>query len=880
MRQEFPSVYYRSGRWLGRQREDKQRVRAGLQVERHDYARGTTDELWVGRILRDLERATPSRQEEHAKRIDTVRLPEGVRAVFRGNAGEAILEIMRRTGSHVQMTTDGKSDPAPAKSGNQASGGPGHVIRGFQRLTLWGSPAQNAAAIDILPDLAQASTEDDLNASKDLKDYNLRSDRLGSVVDSESEEPAADEMDVLMGKWENDELAQEEALPEMHTNSTEASAAPEGPRIARAVWTRNPLHAERAVASRFQSLSAAVDVATLPSTPAKPITSILAFAAHIEDITTSMPRTLIRKTVGRGQHQPGTPQTHTAVHQTAAELTDLFTEPMYHPYVSAEAVDTALTYLAKHREFPTIRRFVAALENNTHYAFDGARLTPSNLDILLAAAAKAGDVLNFRYLIRLMVKGGSKSTWRTWVRLYELVCRLKLPGAASEDLMGRMQERGFLKMPQAMREIVAQGVEGDLEAFLRVGKAAKLEDFVALYDQRYSRLDRGGDEARPPAAGGLKSTVERPRLWLSTSTANRMVDILLHHGRTSDAIAVLGLLEAAGERPDVVTLNTVLAAASRARDAEVAIAALKMFAVLMTPTSSTVTTKGAVKPNQRTYEILFHIVWGNRWFNMLRVVWRYACVEGCVSFAMQQKVKESLMVYVPAPGSAQAREGRAGAEQLAEELTLALGGFGKKKAERKAKKKGKEEKVLSRDEVFFGWAGKFAVGVWDGKGKEDAEDTDAHLLTPHECEVLALSAQARQIGGESNTDAPSTSLDPHDSLSRPSHVAARGEQGPADEDTQVLLHKTRRRRLLALLEADMSGTSMRLQPVLPFATLLERAWQLDVGWKDRGLGQKPEHLKVSTKGEGQEREDCRAAAFAKVFGKMLGHGLRVLMVRR
>ncbi|KAK4539425.1 hypothetical protein LTR36_010946 [Oleoguttula mirabilis] len=990
----YPPTYFRQQRWQDRQRADKQRRRHEAQTERHEYARGTADELWLGRILVDLERATPKQKEVHTKRIETVRLPEGVRAVFRGNVGESILEIMQRTGSHAQIiptqvtdtATDGSTVHSPPSERNTAI--PPRMQRGFERLTLWGSPAQNAAAIDLLPDLAQALTEDDLNASKDLKDYTLRSeetDRFGSVV--EGPQPAPDEEDVLMERWHEGEEGADDELGEggllgdvsadgqvdrpyrpeakaddLHPADDENNLASQsGPAVMRAVWARNPLHLVQGVDRQLSRLhnppSASQADPSLYHRLA--IASPLAFTAHIAALTTRTPRTLLSRKLTTTHYRPASPQPHTLVARTTAELTSLFTDPLCAPHISAEAVEIALAYLARHRDFPAVRRVVAALENHATYV-----LTAGNFDVLLAAAAREEDVHNFRYLVGRMVRRRLKATWVTWVRLHELVCR-RFPatatGDAARNVVDRMRERGVLAHAQARREVVANGIEAALAGYLakQPGKEdASLDGFVGLCDERYSpaaflsgeasaaptptttattatKARSSSSSSCPAAAAAAASSNDanvrhttmapQPREWLTTSTANRMAKLLLAHGRTRDALAVVALLQAAGERPGVDTLNTFLASAARAGDAGAAVKVVGWFGLVMKNQKEGISRP--IKLDERSFTLLFELVWAGRWVNMLRVVWRYACCAGMVSWGMERRVRGSLLAYVPAPGAYRVREGRAVEAEARRVAREGLRGSDLRKRQKEevvggdlAAAEGDAEGVAGREkattkatrsDVFFGWAGKFAVGVGDerlaggGYGQPPMLPPDPWGLTEHEREVLALSAQPRSGGAStsistSTSTATATAVDDNDSHNA-NHKAGDDDNGdvvgvrigagveegspPPTDDP----HHQRRRRLLALLEADL-GEAASLRPTVPFGALLEQAWRKDVRWKARGLGQRAAgwegdvdvDVDVNSEalvGKTEEGvEEKRAKAFAEAFEEMLRHGIRVPMV--
>ena len=897
MRESFTPKYYHSVRRQMEVQQDKRKRRHQIQKERYGDKKPFTEASWLAGVLHELERATPDGAETHTRRMETVRLPEGVNAVFKDNAGEAILELMRRTGSHAQiMASRGtllrheREKSAKPRRGKREL----RPIQTFNSVRLSGTVAQNAEAIRVLPELAQALSVHDLNVSKDLAEYIDRKEDVGgsgsAVVEPEvrKDERQLEDDDSLMERWHAEDIGNgsddvhdghsedvghqlELQLPHQASAGRPQDAVENEVPFVRAVWTENPFHAEQSLEYQLQrrrdinerakpvtisepnananakeavarkSSSASADMLFIDRLS---INSITSFAAYIDDITVSPSRLLSRRLTLGPVPTSGSPQTHTIIHQVTTELQSVFNDTACAPFISPEAVDNALQYLVQHTQFPAIRAVMSSLEQNEQYGF-----TASNFNILLGAAAKMEDVHNFQYVLHLMLQRRVKPTWRTWVRLHELVCRGRFPAEAAEGIVERMRRKGILAHSQAMREIVANGVEMGLSAHFRSGTDAELHDFIAQYDERWAIDGQAAAAEKLPSTNSRHELATEPRQWLTTSTANRMIKVLLSHGRTQDALTMVQKLEAAGEVPDTATLNTFLASASRARDVSAAVAALRYFEPAM---------RRSWKPiglNERSFSMLFHVAWRGQWFNVSRVVWRYACCAGEVTWEMREKVRGSLVAYVPASASWYKREKVRREREAEEERKAAELGTRKRKNEAIEEDDGLL-RMTSRN-VFFGWAGKFAVGVGP------ANMPTAFSPDRHEAEILALSAQARSHG---TTAAGAESME------------ARAE------------HLARKARLGAMMNADLEVT-MSVRPTEPLVEVLEKAWKLDLEWKQSRLGvwsqeieevMRPAGLRLVGKGEdGVEgldempQEKKKAEVFARMFEEMLREGVKV-----
>lgn len=520
-------------------------------------------EAWKD-ILRILRMHSPTGAEHYTKSMETLRLPEGIFAQWIRDPGESILEVMQRTGSHVQVK--------PTKE-----------IGLFSSITLLGKPAQNAAAKKLLQEsnLLSAVSEDDLNASKSLADYHLRSEIGGPVTRTDTtrntmqslDHPADDQLDSV-------ELAQlEDVVSSTFTDQT------------RAVWSP-PATAPLKERLNLRRPDGQV-VGTSES--AEPLSAV-ALTARIEQLTSERPRQLSRM----NRHRAEVP--------LKDQLVALLTKPGNAHLISPVAARMALRYLAKHMHFPAIREVLNALKDIK------PQLDASLFNALLDAAAKHENVVAFHYIVNTMRERSIPVNAGTWVAFHTLMLK-RFPGDA-DKVVASMKTKAVQVDPSVAVENLEAFSPQLLASFHKETPDASIKDFVE-------------DIKRDTA--GVK--------WLTTFSANTMCHFLLEHGKMQQAFEVVDELVRHGGRPDVVTLNTFLTAAKKDGNMEVAISMLRKFHDLHTRSTALVSSPEntltlprvhdlSITPNLRTFNLLFDLAWDRQYFNSVRVFWRYACCAG------------------------------------------------------------------------------------------------------------------------------------------------------------------------------------------------------------------------------------------------------------
>lgn len=590
------------------------------------------------RVLALLEDATPSGEEHFKKRIEDVDLPKDVRLKFKDNASVAILEIMQRTGSHVQIEGSPLTNPKSTGDAQEA----------FSSMSLLGTPQQNSAALKILPQYVDVVTGDNgIEASRDLSEYALRS----------PDKSYWDEQDSLS---EIDIEKLEDAMDQL-TKPTDKKSTP-AIRI-RAVWADDRV--------RLRPSSSPDHFLRRPE-----VLSTRSLDLYMETLTQKLPGLVIMQMYSKER-----PKSHSGhVDVVTKELESLLTDEAVIPHVSASSLNRALQFLTKHSKFHVFRKIFSALEDS------GFGFAVSNWNVLLAAAAKAGDVFNFRYILRLMIDRQTPPTPTTWALFHDLMTRRFALEAGV--VVETMRKKGLLIDNQAASLIAANSAGNDLTAHLAL--KGDLPSFYKLYDNRFG-LSYGRADFE----------------WLNINVVNRICGVLLTAGRRADAYEVINDFRTRHDGKGMTaletdTLNIFLTSAFRDGSASSAVAMLRQFRV---------SEPGAMSPDHITYTILFGIAWRRRYYNMVRVIWRYACMAGHASFMMQSHIRKSLFWH-PAT---------------------------------------KDTSVLAR-QMWMNWAGKFTVGVHEGlndlrgpKTYEDATTTSA--LSLFESNLVRLAGQPR-IGDE------------------------------------------------------------------------------------------------------------------------------------
>lgn len=581
----------------------RNRLRAWERQESRDENPAPLD--WRDVFTRLLEQ-TPSTNEIFLKKMETALLPEGTVATFKHSASAAILEVMQKTGSHVQIL---------GSSNHWDSGN-----RPFRAVTLFGSRQSNDRALALLPNHLELWSADDPDAGKSFKVDGLRVSREDPYRDSLV--PPSSANDPSMSKDDEDlSFLEIESLEAAVGEITATSDAREVP--VRATWTEKRVHTRNHMA------------ASLRGNTKK---STLSISNYVSDMTEAVPKMVARKLsslISSGQ-----------VQFTTQRLLTMFEDPEIVANIASSSVTRVINYLLRYGKWPEFRKIYSHLQDG------GYTLDASNFNAVLGAAVRFGDLKNFKFTLDEMTGLEVVPTPETWALFHELMCQ-RFPNEA-DIVLEAIRRRGFLQDNETAHRVVKNTVEMELTQHL-----AEHGDVASLFhhfDRRFSKLLGRTDFN-----------------WLTTNVAKPIIQLFLALGKRQEALDLLKELKLRGQGRVVVDtgiMTTFLASSLRQRDPESAIAFLRLFRV---------GEHGALTPEVVTYNILFLIAWRRRYWNMLRVVWRYACAAGHTTFSMRSRMSRSILTFKPN------RKGQNG--------------------------------LQTRGAIWFPWAAKFAVGISTGRAK-------------------------------------------------------------------------------------------------------------------------------------------------------------------
>ncbi|KAJ9619951.1 hypothetical protein H2203_008226 [Taxawa tesnikishii (nom. ined.)] len=358
----------------------------------------------------------------------------------------------------------------------------------------------------------------------------------------------------------------------------------------------------RAVWNQYQYPDAAhrAEEAVVPAT-----WTVVSFANYVDDLVKSHMSRLTRRNI-YDAHGPSIPANQ-HVHSVTDILVKLFCDPERLPVISPHACRSAIEFLTEHRKFPEARQIFQALDTSTFH------FQPSLFHVFMRAASDEQDLHNYAFALRLMLRRNLKPTWETWIPLVNLVASRSNKDA--RHIAHDMRVKGLLVSPAAKMALAQVFVEHDYSAWIARGNTTSA--FFEHYDRAW-----GGPE------------------WLTPSTANRMLTIKAARGQMNTASRILDELEARGRRATVASLNILLTCCARQGN----VAAAMAFTTRLLQSYRGV---HCIRPDGTTFRQLFVLTWQRRCYNLLRVVWRYACMAGHIDYRTQSTMETNITQYAP-----------------------------------------------------------------------------------------------------------------------------------------------------------------------------------------------------------------------------------------
>lgn len=280
-------------------------------------------------------------------------------------------------------------------------------------------------------------------------------------------------------------------------------------------------------------------------------------------------------------------------------LRRLFSDPNYTDCITIAAANMALDYFVKKGQLRDVRRLYWRV------ATMNLRMGTETYNIMLRGAAKRKDLHTFRFMLELMLTRGYQPNGKTWIAFLRTL----------EDFDARkrtvivMKRKGLFNSPGLIREACSLLIRRELQDFLesKNSRGNFWQDMEVTYSKH----------------------------WFGLNTANQILDELGRRDLISRCLGVLTFMNHRGVAPNTDSLNFILKRCAMNFNWR---GAIKVLEYISNTTN--------VGPNDVTYHSLFNLAWHYRFYNMARVVWQYACLDGATTDLMRERVKRTVRASI------------------------------------------------------------------------------------------------------------------------------------------------------------------------------------------------------------------------------------------
>ena len=311
------------------------------------------------------------------------------------------------------------------------------------------------------------------------------------------------------------------------------------------------------------------------------LTTVREFAEHIDELVLSSP-----------PPQTVEDSTKPVPHKQRVRdaLLELFRREANQSLYSTAALNRAITHLLEHQYLGSVSTIFLRAE---HVA------TVDTFNIILRALAKRQDTRLLSYFMQLMGRMKVQPDSYTWLALFDCLISTKTRSSAFEYML----QKGYLAQPKAMRSALQLTIQDLLTVHLDSGKS--VDSFVNTVITNH--------------AGS----------WVSRSLVSQMLSVFVRRKDYTGLDRLLQIcVEQGFEINNSATVNQI-ALMFRSR----VFLALQRVYKCITGT-----------PNfKRAWERLFLTAYKNRHYNVCRVLWRYACMDGDITVKMRRSVLVSLV---------------------------------------------------------------------------------------------------------------------------------------------------------------------------------------------------------------------------------------------
>ena len=271
-------------------------------------------------------------------------------------------------------------------------------------------------------------------------------------------------------------------------------------------------------------------------------------------------------------------------------------------YMTIDAANIALQYFYNHEMMNRARSLYLRME----YLY--LDLTSETWNIMLRASASYKDIYNFSFLLGNMIGRGFRPNSKTWA----IFVMALGPVQAKRSTIDAMKARGIMDDASVRRDVATQMVQHEFVD--HIARNSNTETFFDLMLEQYG-ID-----------------------WLSTSTGNILISEVIKSAKGNRSVAVLQALKVLYEMKqrsfaaNQVTMDILLKECEGASRQKLLVEILSIFE-----------NHWGLKPGREAHQRLFNHAWRNKTLNFLRTLWISACLNGFVSFRMQDLVMQSIL---------------------------------------------------------------------------------------------------------------------------------------------------------------------------------------------------------------------------------------------
>lgn len=314
------------------------------------------------------------------------------------------------------------------------------------------------------------------------------------------------------------------------------------------------------------------------------------FAEFVEDVTRAkkLPRFYQK-------YDPDNPEAHHLQQRIERTLVALFKNDTHQRLISTGALNLALSYLCKHEFLSSAREIFSKSEH---------LVTVDTFNILLQSTARRQDLAKFRDFLNDMMRMHIRPNTGTWLAFVD--CLVSPP--AKKSLINHILSKGYIAHLRGQRSLLQLTVEDSFLEHLESGQSV---------DAFLNKMSKSQETN-----------------WFNTALLNKMFSVIV---RLKDLDALERLFDISLERGLAIDSSTLRQILVLFRS-NVSMAVQYTLRCMNAPT---------FRLGADSYEKLFLIAFKARCYNICRVLWRYACINGFVSFKMKQSVLVSLARHEP-----------------------------------------------------------------------------------------------------------------------------------------------------------------------------------------------------------------------------------------